>query len=477
MIASSGGAPIADVVQFDRTTTAIAEYAVGLDRTLISVSARQTMTRRLIEAIGCALGAFEAKPCVSARGLAASSTSNPGASVFGLDSRSTPELAVFANASMVRYLDFNDTYHTEGGGHPSDMMPAILAAAEVNDASGDDVLTAMHVAYEVFAALADAVPMRDKGWDYGGFLGIATAAGVGRVMGLDAAGVANAVSIAVTPNMPLFVTRTGELSNWKGCASAYASMAGLFAARVTAAGISGPPMPFEGTFGVWDQITGPFEIASLGSPVDGRSAVERTSCKLHPSDFETQIPAQVFIELHSEGIAPDDIAAIDIATYYVAWDLIGGGQGDHDEKWDPKRRETADHSLPYLIAVALSDGEVTKSSFTPERVADPALRPLMQRISVVEDPEITRTWTTHPAYEFDIRLTNGDRRRIRVDHPRGHFRDPLTDDEVVAKFLANSRTVMTVSSAQELLDMLWLVDGVPSINDIMRHLRSVGSDT
>ena len=460
---------------FDSPTSLIAGYAAGLDPALIGEGASHAMRNRLVDAVGCALGAFDGEPCVAARSIAATATARPGASVIGLAEPSTPELAAFANGCLVRYLDFNDTYHTEGGGHPSDMAPAVLAAAEINGRSGREAMAGLHVAYEVFAALADAVPMRDRGWDYGAFLAIATAAGAGRVLGLDAEKLSDAVSLAVTPNMPLFVTRTGELSNWKGCASAYAAMAALFAARLAAAGVTGPPRPFEGKFGLWEQATGPFDLGGLGSPVDGLSAVERTSCKLNPSDFETQIPAEVFTGLHAEGVRPDDIESIGVSTYYVAWDLIGGGQGDHDEKWDPQRRETADHSLPYVIAVALTDGEVTKASFAPDRVADPALRPLMSRITVAEDPEITRTWTAKPAYDFAVSLRDGQSRRIRVDHPRGHFHRPLSDEDFDGKFLANAAAAAGPDTAHELLATLRGIDELETLGALMNILRSAGS--
>ena len=462
-------------MMFDAPTSAIAGYAAGLDSARIPEAASRAMQSRLVDALGCALGALDAPPCVAARSMAAAATADPGASVIGLPEPSTPESAAFANGCLVRYLDFNDTYHTEGGGHPSDMVGAVLAAAEISGRSGPETLAGLHVAYEVFAALADAVPMRDRGWDYGAFLAIATAAGAGRMLGLDAERLANAVSLAVTPNMPLFVTRTGELSNWKGCASAYAAMAALFAARLAAAGVTGPPRPFEGKFGLWEQATGPFDLDGLGSPVNGLSAVERTSCKLNPSDFETQIPAEVFGGLHADGVRPDDIEAIDVSTYYVAWDLIGGGQGDHDEKWDPKRRETADHSLPYVIAVALTDGRVTKASFAPERVSDPALRPLMARVTVVEDPEITRTWRQKPAYEFAVSLRDGRSRRIRVDHPRGHFNRPLSDQDFDAKFLANAVGAVDPATAHRLLATLRRIDELDSLTGLLGLLRRVES--
>ena len=463
-----------DDLHFDGVTTAITDYAVGLDPASISDSSRHAMVSRFVEAIGCALAATDAGPCVAARSVAATAIGEPGASVIGVTRLSTPELAAFANGCMVRYLDFNDTYHTEGGGHPSDLMSAVLAATEITGGSGGDALTAMHIGYEVFASLADAVPMRDKGWDYGAFLGIATAAAVSRALGLDRAGTATAVSLAITPNMPLFVTRTGELSNWKGCASAYSAMAALFAARLAASGISAPLRPFEGKFGVWEQATGPFELPSLGAPVSGLSAVERTSCKSYPSDFETQIPSEIFIGLHDEGVRPADVEAINVSTYYVAWDLIGGGQGDRAEKWDPKRRETADHSLPYIISVALTDGQISKASFATERVLDPVLRPLMEKITVSEDPEITRRWHTHPAYDIEVRLGDSTR-NFRLDHPMGHYLRPFTDAEVDRKFEANARTVLEPEATSALLSTLWAVDEFDDLDRVMELLREAGA--
>lgn len=464
---------VADDVKFDTTTKRIARYVIGLDPEEITIPSRHVMTSRVVDAVGCALGALDSPPGTVSRSLAAGAGVATGVSVIGLSQRTTPELAAFANGCLVRYLDFNDTYHTEGGGHPSDMLPAILAAAELTGCSGSETLTGLHVAYEVFAALADAVPMRDKGWDYGAFLSIATAAGVSRVLELEEAGVCNAISLSVTPNMPLFVTRTGELSNWKGCASAYAAMSALFAVRLSQAGITGPPRPFEGKFGMWEQATGPFALDHIGSLLEGRSAVERTSCKLRPSDFETQIPSEVFIDLHNQGTRLDDIASIAVSTYYLAWDLIGGGQGDYDEKWNPKRRETADHSLPYVIAVALADGRVDKSSFSPKRLTDPALRPFMQSITVAEDTEITRSWRTSPAYDFEVKYRDGRLLQIHIDRPQGHYLRPLTDDQISDKFRANASSALAPDAIDELLTTLWGLDQLDDQSGVMAFLRDI----
>lgn len=458
----------------DRTLATIVEYSLGIRRSGVSDGSVAALVRRHLDAVGAALGGIEGEPCRLARQLARSATGHPGASVIGLADRSTPELATFANAAMIRYLDVNDTYHTEGGGHPSDLIPALWAIAEARGSTGADVIAAMHVAYEVFAAVGDAVPLRDRGVDYGLNLAISAAAGAGNLAGLTAEQLANAISISITPNVPLSVARSGELSHWKALASPYAAMAALFAVRLAESGVTGPPRPFDGASGLFERATGPFEIRDIGLPRKGRSAAERTHVKLFPSDYETQAPAAAFIALHKEGLRPDEVEAIDIRTYHVAWHLVGGGQDDHEQKWDPKRRETADHSIPYVVAVALTDGRIVRESFSPERIADPALRPLMNKISISEDREITKNWRSDPAHEVEVRLKGGGVRRLRASRAPGHALNPVSDERLGAKFLANASGALSEEDAAQLLENLWKLDSRPGLFGLLDQLRTAG---
>jgi len=469
MVREQGGA----VVAFDGTVQRIASYATSVSDKDLSPSTRGALVRHLLDSVGCALGGFDGPPCRVARELAASARSETGSSAIGVDHRTTPEYAAFANAAMIRYLDFNDNYLTNGGGHTSDLIPAILALGETVDASGRDVLVAMHVAYEVFAALADAVPMRDRGWDYPAFLVIAAAAGSARILGLDADRTANAISMAITPSLPLGVTRAGHLSHWKGLASPYATMAATFTARLASAGMTGPPKAIEGVRGLWALATGPFSLDGLGLPVDGLSAVERSSFKLYVAEFNAQGPVHEFVQLHRQGIRPEDVEAIDIATYEVAWSEIGGGQDDHAQKWDPQNKETADHSLPYMVAVALTDGCCTQDSFRVERIRDPALRPLLEKITVTLDDEISRTWIAHPAHLIEVLLRDGTTVRLRSDHPRGHPRNPMTADELLDKFRRQSRTRLDDVATEELLSLLLEIGEADHLDELAERFRAV----
>ena len=364
----------------DTTTAALARYVTSLRYETLPPSAVHDAKRHLIDSLGCAMGGYRSEPATIARRVAPAFTGPRSARLLGEGRSTTPEAAAFANSAMIRFLDANDTYISTGSGHPSDMLGALLAAADAQAASGRDLLLATVAGYEVFGALADRVSLRDRGWDQGVFIAPASAAGAGLLLGLSMEQMADALAIAATANVATRQTRAGELAMWKGCATAAASKAGLFAAHLAKEGMTGPTAAFEGRHGLWEQVTGPFEIGPLGAP-GRRFAVERTNFKYFAAEYHAQAPLAIALALR-DAVPVEEIEAIDVQIYAMAHSEIGS----EPAKWDPRTRETADHSLPYMLAVALRDGRVTPASFEPARYLDPALRPLMNRIRVVREP-------------------------------------------------------------------------------------------
>jgi 2-methylcitrate dehydratase len=459
--------------EYDSTIRRIAEYAVGVQPEHISASTLGCLVRHNLDSFGCAAGAFKSPVCRTALDIAASATVGNGASVLGLPERTTPEYATFANATLIRFLDYNDNYLRNGGGHTSDLIPAVLTACEQEHRSGLDFLVGLHVGYEVFAALADAIRNRDRGWDYPFFIGIAAAAATSKVLGLSVEQTASAVSMAITPSLPFGITRVGPLANWKGLASPFAAMNAFFVTRLASRGITGPPEAVEGHRGMIHLASGPFDLSQLGIPQDGLTAAERSSFKLFVAEFNAQGPVALFCQLHHDGVRPDDIAAIHIRTYEVAWSEIGGGQDDHDIKWDPRNKETADHSLPYMVAVALTDGDVTAESYSDQRILDPALRPLMERITVDADPGITATWEREPAHDIELRYTDGRVGQLRTVFAKGHPSNPASDEELKRKFHQQADQNIGQQAADDLEHALWSVPDMADINVLCDQFRSV----
>jgi 2-methylcitrate dehydratase len=460
-----------DAADTDNVLDSLVAFATRLEDDDIPAAAADRLLDHTVDAFGCAIAAVNEAPSVIARTLAASTSSETGASVIGLAHRTTPELATFANAAMVRQLDYNDTYNSRSGGHPSDMIPAFIAAAESAGRSPRSVLRGAYVAYEVFGALCDSTTLRDRGWDHGAFIAIACAAGLVSVLGLDAAQAANAISLTATTSVPLRITRSGALSEWKGCATAHSALNATILTRLAGLGMTGPGRPFTGVDGFLHRVAEPLNLGALGRPVDGRSVVERTSLKSLPVEYAAQAPIEMFLDLSRE-LDADDVASITISAHRFLYKEIGGGRDDARDKWDPQTRETADHSFPYLTAVALTDRAVTLDSFTMERVLDPALRPLMNRISIVERPDAADLDPTRQPVDATIELRDGTVIRRSCEFSRGHPSNPASPAEVDAKFRKLAERILP-SGTDDMLAALRALPEASDLEGLTGRLRAV----
>ena len=449
----------------DRTTDLLSTYACRLTYQDLPPEAVHQVKRTLIDTFGCALGGFHAEPSAIARRLAGRITSSMPSRILGTRDDSAPDMAGFANGVMVRYLDCNDAYFSPGGGHPSDMIPAILAMAHPLGCDGQAVITAIVLAYEVFCRLSDEVVAGDLGWDQGIFSVVGAACGAGKVMGLGRQAMSQAISLAVVPNLPLGVTRVGELSMWKGCAAACATRAGVFAAQLAQEGMTGPAEPFEGPRGLWEQAVGqPVALQRLGG---GREPfrITATSFKGFPSQVHTQGPIGLALELRPR-LDTSEIAAIRIRTYRTA---VRSAATD-PQKWDPQTRETADHSIPYLVATAFQDGSVTPASFTPDRVRDPARRQLISKMTIEEDAEFTERFPGELNCRMEVTSTSGQHFIAATAYPKGHRQNPLKDAELEAKFRDLADGTLPEPQCRAALTHLWSLEEASNLSALFDSL-------
>ena len=370
------------------------------------------------------------------------------ASILGTGRRAVPELACFANGVAARCLDGNDCF-PGGGGHPSGVIAPVLAAGETVKADGGRLIAAIVIGYDVHYRLWQAARVLRKGFDHSLYSAVAAAAGVAKVFGLDRAAFANALALAVTPNLPLAVTRRGALSMWKGCAEAHAAKNGFFAAELARHGMSGPALAIEGAMGL-RELFGPFELAPF--PHEGGAfAILQADMKFYVTEYHSQGPILAALKL-ARDIDVDAIAAIAIDTYAFAYREIGSGA----EKWRPLTRETADHSMPYIVAAALHDGAFSDAAFAPERFTDPRVLAIADKISIREDDEFNRR-SGFPC-RVTIALRDGTTKSASLDYPHGHHLDPMGDQEVEAKFRELAGRKLDGATVDAALAALWSFD-------------------
>lgn len=442
----------------------LADYAHRLRFEDLPAPAVHETKRRFIDSLATAVGAMDADAYAIARRCALRVQGQPGASLLG-GGRSSVEWATFVNGLLIRYLDYNDTYLSLEPAHPSDNLAPVLAVGEQVGATGKDLITAAVLAYEIQCRLCDAASLRKHGFDHVTYGALSSAAAAGKLMGLDPVQLTHALGMAGVANTALRQTRSGELSMWKGCAFANAARNGVFAALLAAEGMTGPAPIFEGDVGIMKLLTGPFELTTLGGGGEP-FMLTKTYIKFWPAEYHSQSAIDAALQLRPEVGDVRAVSAIDIHTFDAAVDIIG----KDPEKWRPKTRETADHSLPYCTAVALADGDVTLAQFDPQRFADPALLDLVAKVKVHRDAALSARYPNGIPNRITVTLTDGRKLVREVEFPRGHAHNPMTDAEVEHKFRTLVEPRYGKERAGGVLRACWELEKLKSAGELVQLL-------
>ena len=315
----------------------LAAFVVGARYEDIPKQVREQLKIRILDTVGCALGALEGEPIRYVGEYIRDFGGSEHCTLIG-SGKTAPDRAAFYNSALVRYLDFNDSYLAKGETcHPSDNLGAVLAAAEYAERIGRDLLTALAVAYQVHCRLSDVAPVRAKGFDHTTQGSYALAAGISKALGLDQEKTANAIAICGTAFNALRVTRTGALSHWKGLAfpnTAFSCTHGTFLAM---RGITGPAEVFEGNKGFMDTISGPFAID--WSKEGSFDRINKTVIKKYNAEVHSQSAIEGALELkHEHGFSAADIDRIEIDIFDVAYHIMGGGGRRRQDHCPHQRR-------------------------------------------------------------------------------------------------------------------------------------------
>jgi 2-methylcitrate dehydratase len=413
--------------------TQVQELARFVERTSyedLSQEAVRELKVRILDALGCAIGALEGQPVRRIREQIEEFGGNPLVTLIG-GGRTAPDRAALYNSALVRYLDYNDSYLAPGETcHPSDNLGAVLAAAEYAGGNGRDLLAALAVAYQVQCRLSEVAPVRHKGFDHTTQGAYAAAAGVAKALGLDARKTMNAVAISGTANNALRVTRTGPLSHWKGLAYPNTGSAATHAAFLAMRGITGPPEVFEGNKGFMDAIAGRFEL-DWGQ--EDLEAVTRTIVKKYNAEVHSQSALEGILELREEhGIRPDEVERVELETFDVAYNIIGGGE--EGEKKTVRTKEEADHSLPYLLAVALLDGEAYPAQYAPERISADDVQGLLRKVEVRPAGDLSERFPREMPCRIRVSLGGGRTLEREKRDYEGFSTRPISWERATEKF-------------------------------------------
>jgi 2-methylcitrate dehydratase len=392
----------------------------------ISAEARQQLKIRVLDTVGVAIGALDAPPILAISRLVEELGGKPLSTLIG-GGKTAPDRAAFFNGALSRYLDFMDSY---------------LAASETN---------------QVHTRLSDVAPVRDKGFDHTTQGAYAAAAGVAKALRLPPDQIANAIAIGGTANVALRVTRTGALSHWKGLAYPNTAMAATHAALLAAHGITGPIAVFEGNKGFKETISGPFEIDWLSEDLE---RVRLTVLKEHNAEIHAQSALDAALDIRSQpDFAIDKVRQVRLRTFRVAYQIIGGGE--EGDKRTVRSKEEADHSLPYMLAVALLDGEVQPEQYAPERIAARDVQDLLRRVVVTPDQALSERFPQRMPAVLEVELDEGSVLRAARDDYRGFHTNPFDWTTARQKFDRVTRAFLTKTAADRIADVIADLDERP----------------
>jgi len=431
----------------------IAEYACSLNYDSLTAEAVHAAKVRIIDILGALIGGFFSEPAGIARNLAAQMPNPHGATVIGTRMKTTPDMAAFVNATTGRFVELMDTYHWPGShqGHPSDTVTPVLAVAEHVRASGRDFITAVVLAYEIYLRMCDAYHNED--FDHTNLCCLATAVASGKLLGLSQAQLSHSISMAVVPNVILRQVRLGHLSMFKAAASGQAGRGGVFAALLARAGMEGPNLPFEGKAGWFDHVAHDrFTLEVLGG--------NGTPFRIPDSQIKNRPAPGVTLSsiLAAEKVAPlrnlKDVRQVTVEVFNYAKDEMGTAE----HHWHPDSRESADHSVPYVVAATLLDGTITPHSFNDAHLQNPELRTLLAKIAVVENKEFTAAYERIPQQHRTrvTVVTAGDERLVgESGGDEDDLATPKTNAKIEEKFRGLTEDYLGAKRVDAILHQLW----------------------
>lgn len=453
------------------TSDALAEYALEVSADDLPEEVVEKAKRLVLDSVGCCLGGYSSPPSKYLRSAYGNRSGERDVTVFGTGSTAPLEYAGLINSTMVRYLDYNDTYISEGRAcHPSDHIPALVSAAEYAGSTGAELVEAIVVAYEIEGLGVDRGDMWEHGFDYVTWGAFSTVASVGKLLGLSRQELTNALGIAGASNLTLSVSRKGDVSMWKGVAHPYVTHNGIQACQMAERGLTGPETVFEGPGGFFEVAAGrELRIDRLGGRGGADYRIVDSHIKPFPCGYYMQPIIAAVLELVEEhDVVPGEIEAVAIETFAQAVDIVAD-----PTKWSKElTRESADHSIPFTTAIAILYGDLTPAHYREEYRRNERVHALMDKVSVEENERLTEYSAAHPAStpaSVEIRV-DGRQHQTRIDRAPGHAGNPLSREQLEEKFREMAAPLLTGEQIGAVVRTCDTLEDVSSVDPLVNAL-------
>ena len=458
-------APKQVVATKDTVTAKMARWAAGLEYRHLSPDAVYQAKRFLLDSVGCALGGYQQHDVKIALEVLDEIAGRGTATVIGTGKRMDPVSASLANALMIRCMDYNDIYWKQDPSHPSDIFPAAMACCERAQGDGKELIIGLALGHELEMRFCEAAypGIRERGWHHATLTAFVSPMVAGRALHLSWEQIQHAVGISASRQATLGAVTAGKLTMMKNTVDPMATQSGVLAALLAEKGYTGPEHVVDGKEGLTHCLGPEWKLDVLTDGLGESWRITQCGMKAFPTEALTHTPISAVLDLVKENdLHPDQVTKIQVRSLARAADILSD-----PSKYDPHTRETADHSLPYVIAAALADRQVTPAQFTMEKIMDPTIRAQLKKVEVVADPEIEKVFPALQRVIVNIATSDGRSFTKQLDYPKGDPRNPLTDAEVEEKFAALAEGVLSAQAQKKLKDAIWNLDKVSSVSKLM----------
>src|SRR3954470_952542 len=448
----------------------MSRWAANLKFEDLSQDAVYQAKRFLLDSVGCALGGYQQHDVMIALEVLREIAGKGKCTVIGSGESIDAVPASLANALMIRCMDYNDIYWKQDPSHPSDIFPAAIACCERARGNGKEVIVGLVLGHEFEMRLCEAAfpGIREHGWHHATLTAFVSPIVAGRALHLPWQQIQHAIGISASRHCTLGAVTAGKLTMMKNTVDPMATQSGVFAALLAEKGYSGPEHVIDGKEGLTHCFGPEWKLNLLTDGLGESWRITQCGMKFFPTEALTHTPISAVLDLVKKNdLRPDDVEKIQIRSLARAADILSD-----PSKYDPRTKETADHSLPYVIAAALVDRQVTPVQFMMEKIMDPSIRAQLKKVEVVADPEIEKVFPALQRVIVNITTTDGRTLTKQLDYPKGDPRNPLSDQEIEEKYAALADGVLSKGAQKKLKEAIWNLENLGSVSDLMALMKA-----